>query len=335
VNAGRFVPACRAEPQGFAAPCVAATGTGSARAVEAEIVEPLLRWYAEHGRAGLPWRRSRDPYHIVVSEFMLQQTQVERVIASYERFVAAFPGFAALAAAPRADVLRAWKGLGYNMRAVRLHDLAGAVVGEHGGVLPRDAALLRRLPGIGPYTAAAIRAFAFDLDDVAIDVNARRVVHRLRFGLEHPPRATASRIDAEARALLPRGRAHAWNSAIMDLGATICTTRAPKCGRCPLRTGCAAAVQGEAAIAQAARARLSGRRRSPQARLPFEQTRRYVRGRILDRLRDLGAGESLRPAELAGVASGAARSYPVDEILAGLERDGLVVRDSSGGMRLP
>jgi A/G-specific adenine glycosylase len=284
----------------------------------------LLRWYVVHGRTHLPWRKSRDPYDIVVSEFMLQQTQVDRVVASYERFTKIFPSFERLAAATRSDVVREWKGLGYNLRAVRLHDLACAVVQRHGGKLPSDEDALRALPGIGPYTAAAIRAFAFELDDVAVDVNVRRVLHRLCFGLEHPPKANASQLDFAARQMLPSGRAHAWNSALMDLGAAVCTARAPKCERCPLRAGCAAAEHGAAEIGAAAQAHLAAKRRGPQARLPFRQTRRYLRGRILDRLRDLEPGAVLRTADFV------VERYPLEEILAGMERDGLVVRDGAG-----
>ena len=254
---------------------------------------------------------------------MLQQTQAERVAAAFGRFVEAFPSFAALAAATRADVVRAWKGLGYNLRAVRLHDLAQAVVERHNGVVPQDALALRALPGIGPYTASAIRAFAFELDDVAIDVNVRRVVHRLRFGLEHPPKASAAQLDAEARALLPAGRAHAWNSAMMDLGATICTARLPKCASCPVRRTCAAAPHGAIAIAKARRLR-------PPSRLPFKETRRYVRGRILDCLRALQPGTSTAPADLVASMNGALGSHRFEEILAGMERDGLVVCEPTG-----
>ncbi|MBV8299690.1 MAG: A/G-specific adenine glycosylase, partial [Candidatus Eremiobacteraeota bacterium] len=146
--------------------------------------QALLAWYAAHGRTHLPWRATRDPYRIVVSEFMLQQTQVERVIPLYHAFIARFPDFAALAAADAGDVVRAWRGLGYNSRAVRLHALARAVVARHGGKLPPETEALRALPGIGAYTAAAVRAFAFELDDAAVDVNVRRVIHRVAFGLE-------------------------------------------------------------------------------------------------------------------------------------------------------
>ncbi|MBV8424944.1 MAG: A/G-specific adenine glycosylase, partial [Candidatus Eremiobacteraeota bacterium] len=290
----------------------------------------LLRWYGAHGRTTLPWRASRDPYRIAVSEFMLQQTQVDRVAPAYEAFMERYPSFAALAAASRADVVRSWKGLGYNLRAVRLHELAIAVVSHHGGKLPSERDALRALSGIGPYTAAAIRAFAFELDDVAIDVNVRRVMHRLLFGLEHPPKASAAQLDSAAHRLLPKGRAHAWNSALMDLGATICTARAPKCGACPVRATCAASPHGSVQIAAATRAKLSLMRQGPQARLPFTQTRRYVRGRILDRLRELAPGAVFSPADLVAALNGAQERYPLDEILDGMERDGLVVRERSG-----
>jgi A/G-specific adenine glycosylase len=292
----------------------------------------LLAWYAAHGRATLPWRTTRDPYRIVVSEFMLQQTQVERVVAAYERFVDAYPSFEVLASAERADIVRAWKGLGYNMRAVRLHDLARAVVTQHQGTMPSALEQLRALPGIGPYTAAAIRAFGFEIDDVAIDVNLRRVVHRLQFGLEHPPKANANVLDDAARALLPKGRAHDWNSAMMDLGATICTARMPKCAQCPLRAACAAAPHGEAEITRSSQARIAAKRQGPQARLPFLKTRRYVRGRILDHLRALEPGAVVLPADLVARVD-FARGYSFDEIVDGMERDGLVVRDL-GGIRL-
>ena len=298
------------------------------------IIKPLFLWYAEHGRAHLPWRKSRDPYTVVVSEFMLQQTQVDRVIASYERFIKIFPSFEKLAAAVRADVIREWKGLGYNLRAVRLHELAQAVVERHGGKMPSEEDALRALPGIGPYTAAAVRAFAFELDDVAIDVNVRRVVHRLHFGLEYPPKTNATQLDDVARQMLPRRRAHDWNSALMDLGATICTARSPQCRRCPLARSCVAAEHDAATIGQASQQRLSAKRRGPQATLPFRQTRRYVRGRILDRLRELGPGEGLRPADLVAVMNGNGRRYLLDEIVARMETDGLVVRDGAGSIRL-
>ena len=154
----------------------------------------------------------------------------------------------------------------------------------------RDA--LRALPGVGPYTAAAIRAFAFDIDDAPVDTNVRRIVNRLFFGLEYPrTRPSARELDDRARELVSTGGAHDWNSALMDLGATICTARAPKCLLCPLPHDCAAAPI-DAARARTMRAAAT-KRRSPQESIPFRRTTRYARGRIVDRLRDLPAGQRI------------------------------------------
>jgi A/G-specific adenine glycosylase len=287
----------------------------------------LLAWYARHGRTHLPWRTTRDPYRIVVSESMLQQTQVERVIPLYEAFVARFPSFAALAAADAGDVVRAWRGLGYNSRAVRLHALARAVVERHGGVLPRETEALRALPGIGAYTAAAVRAFAFELDDAAVDVNLRRVIHRVAFGLEHPPRADARALDTLALAAVPHGAAHDWNSAMMDLGATLCTARAARCLVCPLREGCAAAPVDGASLALLSRAH--AKRKPPQSAIPFERTTRFLRGRIIDRLRDVPPREALALDALQRDLSAhvpADRLHEIPSVLAALERDGIVTR---------
>jgi A/G-specific adenine glycosylase len=285
----------------------------------------LLAWYREHGRTHLPWRITRDPYRVLVSEFMLQQTQVERVIPLYAAFLAAFPDIAALAAARAGDVLRLWRGLGYNSRAVRLHALAQVVVREHGGTLPRERDALLALPGIGPYTAAALRAFAFEIDDVAFDTNLRRIVHRTELGVEYPALATERELDARARAALPAGAAHDWNSALMDVGATLCTARAPKCLLCPLRASCVAAPVDPADLA--ARAQRYAKR-TPQESIPFERTTRFLRGRIVDRLRDVPAGEALALdaliAALAPVVP-ADRLAEIPAVAAALEREGIVV----------
>jgi len=251
----------------------------------------LLAWFETANRSALPWRTNRAPYRIVVSEFMLQQTQVERVVPIFERFTAAWPNFERLANAAQADVLRAWRGLGYNSRAVRLHRLAREVVGRYGGELPREENALRGLPGVGPYTARAIAAFAFDADAVAVDTNVRRVVHRTQLGLEWPRRAGDVELDALARALLPQGAGFAFNSALMDLGASYCTARAPKCLLCPVRALCAAAPIDATTLAK--RASAFAPRRSPQERVRFEHSTRFVRGRIVDRLRALGPSERI------------------------------------------
>lgn len=261
---------------------------------------------------------------------MLQQTQVERVIPLYEAFLARFPSFEALAAADAGDVVRAWRGLGYNSRAVRLHALGRAVVERHGGQLPSDTAALRALPGIGAYTAAAVRAFAFELDDAAVDVNLRRVIHRVVFGLEHPPLADDRTLDTLAIAAVPRGGAHDWNSAMMDLGATICTARTARCLVCPLRETCAAAPVDWAALA--ALAREHAPRRTPQAAIPFVRSTRYLRGRIIDRLRDVPARESLAIAALQRDLAAIVpfdRLHEIPSVIDSLVRDGIVTRDES------
>lgn len=287
----------------------------------------LLAWYQGHGRTHLPWRATRDPYRIVVSESMLQQTQVERVVPLYEAFLARFPTFEALAAADAGDVVRAWRGLGYNSRATRLHALARAVVERHGGTLPHDTASLRALPGIGAYTAAALRAFAFELDDAAMDVNLRRVMHRVAFGLEHPPQADDRALDTLALAAVPRGAAHDWNSAMMDLGAAICTARAARCLVCPLRDACAAAPVDPARLTE--RARAHAPRKPPQNAIPFERTTRFLRGRIIDRLRDVPARESLAVDALQRDLAPkipADRLHEIPSVVDALVRDGIVTR---------
>jgi A/G-specific adenine glycosylase len=288
------------------------------------VQELLLRWYARNGREHLPWRVTRDPYRVLVSEFMLQQTQVDRVLPKYQAFIARFPDFAALAAASPGEVLRLWQGLGYNSRAVRLLQLAQAVVERFDGRMPHDEEALRSLPGVGPYTVAAIRAFAFNLDDAAVDTNVRRVVHRLLHGLEHPPAVPQREIDASAHALVPKGRGHDWNSAMMDLGATICTARAPKCLLCPVSAVCAAAPVDPASL-EGARVK-HARPRSPQEKLRFEHTTRYARGRIIDRLRDLPPGARISLLDLHG-EMGPRLNRTAEEItgiVRALVRDGLV-----------
>ena len=184
------------------------------------VQELLLAWYKANGR-DLPWRRTHDPYAILVSEVMLQQTQVSRVLPRYEAWLARWPNAESLAAAEPADVIRAWDGLGYNRRAIRLHRCA-AIVAERGG-FPREPAELRQLPGVGAYTAAAIACFAFGAQVPAPDTNARRVLGRA-FGDPH--------------ALPPPGRAYEWNQALFDLGSSVCIARRPRCQVCPLSSAC-------------------------------------------------------------------------------------------------
>jgi A/G-specific adenine glycosylase len=262
--------------------------------------EAILAWYAAV-RRDLPWRRTRDPYRILVSEVMLQQTQVARVVPYYEAFLAAFPDERALAAAPVAEVLRAWSGLGYNRRALALR-AAAQVVAREGW--PRDVEGLRALPGVGPYTAAAVASFAFGGQAAAVDTNVRRVIERLD-RRRRPPPALAVR----AAALLPPGRAADWNQALMELGATVCGARAAACDACPAAT---CRSRGRPLLAPAAR--------RPAER--FEDSDRWVRGRVVAAL---AAGEGL---------PGGIEPARLERALAGLERDGLVVR-AGAGVRLP
>lgn len=290
----------------------------------------LLRWYRRQGRATLPWRLERNPYYTVISEFMLAQTQVDRVVPAFQNFVRRFPDFASLARASPAEVLRQWRGLGYNSRAVRLRGLAKIVVERHSGALPSEPAALRALPGVGAYTAAAIRAFAFGIDDAPVDTNIARIVQRLRYGIEPSPGAGARELRERARELVPSGRAHDWSSAMMDLGATTCTARAPKCLLCPLQSDCAAAPIDPARLERARAARVLARSR--QSTLPFERTTRYARGRIIDRLRDLPPGQRISLLDLHRAVGPTMPERSIEEIrefVAALERDGLVRLDGN------
>jgi A/G-specific adenine glycosylase len=208
------------------------------------FAEPLLRWYEENARE-LPWRSAPSPYRTWVSEVMLQQTQVETVLPYFSRWMARFPDAAALAEADEQAVLGFWEGLGYYSRARNLHAAARKVMSEHGGCLPDTLEALQALPGIGRYTAAAIASIAFGRDVAAVDANIRRVLSRL-FDVQEPARSAAGekRLWALAQEHLPPGRAGAYNQAMMDLGALICTPRDPACGACPLAEGCQALALG-------------------------------------------------------------------------------------------
>lgn len=199
----------------------------------------LLAWYAAHGR-DLPWRRTRDPYRVLVSEIMLQQTQVERVIPKYRQFLRSYPTIEALAGARVGEVRRLWYPLGYNVRPVRLHRIAREAVARYGGRLPESADGLLALPGVGRYTAGAVLSFAYGRDAPVLDTNVRRVLSRVFVGGRRRPRVRGDRPfwDLAAR-LVPPGRGYDFNQALMDFGATWCTARQPRCGPCPLRRLCA------------------------------------------------------------------------------------------------
>ena len=194
----------------------------------------LLRWFRRHGR-DLPWRRTRDPYQVLVSEVMLQQTQVARVEAYYQRFLERYPTLEVLAGSDATVVRESWAGLGYYRRAANLHRLAQEVVRDHAGVIPCDPDVLRRLPGVGRYTAGAVASFAYERATPAVDTNVARVIRRA-FG----PRATERRVWEMAAVLMPtRGKAAwAFNQGIMELGALVCTARVARCGVCPVMGAC-------------------------------------------------------------------------------------------------
>jgi A/G-specific adenine glycosylase len=251
----------------------------------------LLSWYAQNAR-DLPWRRTADPYAILVSEIMLQQTQVDRVIPKYLAFLEAFPTLQALAAAEPGSVIRLWAGLGYNSRAVRLHQLAQQVVDKHAGNLPVTVDELRSLPGIGPYTASAVACFAFGAPSPVFDTNVYRVVSRVAFGVSAPSR---HEVEPVAAALLPAVDASAWQQGLMDVGATICSTSSPKCMLCPLREHCQAAPYLQS----------GGERHLAEASVPyapkqstFAGSTRYYRGRIVAALGTLPSGTSMSLDEL-------------------------------------
>lgn len=206
----------------------------------------LLKWYDEHGRV-LPWRGIRDPYRTWVSETMLQQTRVETVRGYYERFLARFPDVAALAAAPEDEVLKLWEGLGYYSRARNLHQGAQQVMNEYGGVIPSDVESLRKIRGIGPYTAGAISSIAFDRPVAAVDGNVIRVVSRLTGIRENVGVPSVRRLlEERAGMLVPPERPGDFNQALMDLGSAVCTPGTPACEQCPLAAICDAYAAGDA-----------------------------------------------------------------------------------------
>jgi A/G-specific adenine glycosylase len=208
-------------------------------AIRRRFQRRLLAWYRRHGR-DLPWRRTRDPYRILVSEVMLQQTQVHRVIPKYHQFLSRFPTLESLAQARPAEVRRLWYPLGYNVRPLRLHGIARETAARYGGTLPSDPSTLQTMPGIGPYTAGAVASFAYGRAAAIVDTNVRRVLGRIFLGPRRMKRVRGQRVFWEiSRDLLPRRQAYEWNQALMDFGATWCMPRAPRCAPCPMRGFCA------------------------------------------------------------------------------------------------
>jgi A/G-specific adenine glycosylase len=275
-------------------------------AMDTVVSARVLDWYAAHGRS-LAFREATDPWAILVSEVMAQQTQAARAADAWTRFMAIFPTAASLAAATPAAVIREWRGLGYNRRALALRRAAVAIVDEHGGKVPDTLEVLIGLPGVGPYTARAVLAIAFGRPVAALDVNIRRVVGRAIL----PTRVPARDLQAAADALVPVHSAAAWTHALMDIGAAFCRPREPRCEACPLQATCRFALADGASSAVPAVAR-----RPRPAR--FESTSRWLRGRILDRLRDADGWLTFDG------AIGAHDSTAVRETVAKLAAEGMI-----------
>lgn len=282
-----------------------------------DLHEPLLRWYGPHAR-DLPWRApGTTPWGVLLSEVMSQQTPVARVEPAWRAWLTRWPDPAALAAASPADVLRAWDRLGYPRRALRLHECARVLVERHGGQVPADEAALRALPGVGSYTAAAVLAFAFEKRAVVLDTNVRRVLARVLGGAALPPPSQTRAEERRAAEVLPADPATSarWNVAVMELGALVCTARAPRCAECPVRDRCAWLARGRPTDTHADRRRAQ----------PWHGTDRQARGRVLALLRSLPApathGQVLAAATLPDASPDQA-----DRVLASLLADGLVAR---------
>jgi A/G-specific adenine glycosylase len=284
------------------------------------LADALLAWSART-RRDLPWRRTRDPWAVLVSELMLQQTQVARVVPKYGAFLDRFPTVAACAAAPAGDVVRLWAGLGYNRRALNLHAAARACVERHAGELPATLAELQALPGIGPYTARAVQAFAREADVGVLDTNAARVLARLT-GRRLAPREAQDLADG----YVPPGEGWAWNQAMLDLGATVCTKRVVRCDECPMTAHCTWHLAGHPAPDPSdGSAGTSGRQST------FEGSDRQGRGRLVDALR---AGP-VAPADLAAVMGWPDDAGRAERVAATLVADGLAEPDGAGRLRLP
>ena len=285
----------------------------------ARLRRALGRWYRANGRHDLPWRLTRDPYAVLVSEVMLQQTQVERVRPRYEAWLERWPTTASLAAAPTAAVIREWSGLGYNRRAVNLQRAAREALKRYGRI-PLDEAKLRSLPGVGPYTAAAVACFAGGRRTAALDTNVARVVARALLGEGRARAPYGPELREAAEAWLPKRAARAHQLAVMDLGATVCRASSPACDACPLARECAWVA--------------AGRPESPSvvptaAAEPFESTARFARGRIVAMLAE---GAPL-PSEAVAERLPEEHRAACERYLEALARDGIVtLREGRWGL---
>ncbi len=288
---------------------------------DSELHEPLLRWYDAHAR-DLPWRGpSATPWSVMVSEFMLQQTPVARVLPVHEAWLERWPTPGALAAAPTGEAIRSWGRLGYPRRALRLHAAAVEIVERHGGEVPAGYDDLLALPGVGDYTAAAVASFGFGRRHVVLDTNVRRVLARLVAGTELPGVSVTRAERDRAAALLPDDAptAATWSVALMELGALVCVAAGPRCEACPVRARCAWTAAGRPAH--------DGPPRRAQA---WAGTDRQCRGRLLGIVRDAEA-----PVPRAALEAAWAPSEQRERCLAGLLDDALLVRVDGDRFTLP
>jgi A/G-specific adenine glycosylase len=277
---------------------------------------------ASSRRPDLPWRANRDPWAVLVSEVMLQQTQVSRVVPAYLAFLGLFPTPTACAAASLGDVLRAWRGLGYNRRARSLHHAARVMVGYHGGQVPSELSDLLALPGVGPYTARAVSAFAFEVDIGVVDTNAGRILSRAVAGESLTPKDAQSLVDS----MVPNRRAWEFNQALLDLGATVCVATDPACGVCPIRKRCRWWASGHSTPDPA-----RGSAGVSTAQSAFAGSDRQGRGRLIGALR-LGP---VRVVDLPEIMGWPDQPDRAERVAAGLVGEGMVARLGSGRLHLP
>lgn len=292
---------------------------------EARLVDAIGRWWvgARAARDRLPWRTTRDPWEVLVSETMLAQTQVSRVTPRFREFVARFPTAAACAAAPVGDVVRAWVGLGYNRRALALHAAAARIVERHAGRVPATLDELVALDGVGPYTARAVLAFAFDAEVAAVDTNVGRVLARAAAGRPLRPREAQALADR----LVPDGSGREWNLAVMDFGSLVCTARAPVCVTCPVHAvGACAWRQKPGGDPDPA----VGSARVTTGQSRFEGSDRQGRGRLV---RAACAGP-IAPADLARVAGFPERVARARRVADALVNEGILLRGPGGELTL-
>jgi A/G-specific adenine glycosylase len=284
------------------------------RVAAAAFRRRLMRWYRAHGRHGLPWRTTTDPYAVLVSEVMLQQTQVERVIPFYEEWLRRWPTLDALAAASPGDAISSWAGMGYYRRPLTLIELAKLLSRMGYSHPPPDPSLLGTVRGIGEYTLSAVLCFAFGRRTVVLDTNVSRVVTRAILGFDSPTRVSTRSVRQAAESLLPARNARDHNLALMDLGALVCRSDSPRCAECPLGAICLWQRRGKPRS-----------RRKPKSPLRFELTSRYARGRILEALR---TRQALTPGEIA-VRLPEFHRARTTHYLESLRRDGLVVEQGT------